>query len=130
MSLGAAIFAIWIFIPLKVKCWSSYKGTQLIVTLRFGSVLQYGSGPSSDFLSKILGVDTTTFLWKTQFYFPLSSVLLHTLIKGSIFILSAIAQVVACLLMVWPPVFHSQAGFYFYFFFNYHVYHGYRGRQI
>jgi hypothetical protein len=29
-------------------------------------VLQYGSGPSSGFLAKILGVDTPPFLWKTQ----------------------------------------------------------------
>jgi hypothetical protein len=42
-------------------------------------VLQYGSGPSSDFLAKILGVDTPLFLWKTQFYFLLSSLLLDTL---------------------------------------------------
>jgi hypothetical protein len=39
-------------------------------------VLQYGSGPSSDFLAKIFGVDTPRFLCSTQFYFPLSSLLL------------------------------------------------------
>jgi hypothetical protein len=45
--------------------------------------LQYGSGPFwpfSDFLAKILGADTPPFLWKKQFYFPLSSLLLHTLV--------------------------------------------------
>jgi hypothetical protein len=40
-------------------------------------VLQYGSGPSSDFLAKILGVVNPPFLCNTQFYFPLSSLLLH-----------------------------------------------------
>jgi hypothetical protein len=38
-------------------------------------VLQYVSGPSSDFLAKILGVDTPLFLCNTQFCFPLSSLL-------------------------------------------------------
>jgi hypothetical protein len=33
-------------------------------------VLQNGSGPSSDFLAKILGVDTPPFLWKTDFFSP------------------------------------------------------------
>jgi hypothetical protein len=51
-------------------------------------VLQYCSGLSSVFLAKILGVDTPPFLWTTQFYFPLSSLLLHILVKCSIFILS------------------------------------------
>jgi hypothetical protein len=36
-------------------------------------VLQYDSGPSSDFLARMLGVDTPLFLFKMQFYFPLSS---------------------------------------------------------
>jgi hypothetical protein len=64
-------------------------------------VLKYGSGSSSDFLAKILSVDTPPFLWKTQFYFPLSSLLLHILVKCSIFISSAPAQVLECLRMVW-----------------------------
>jgi hypothetical protein len=38
-------------------------------------VLQYGSGPSSDFLAKILGLDTSWFLCNIQFYFPLSTLL-------------------------------------------------------
>jgi hypothetical protein len=40
-------------------------------------VLQYGGGPSSDFLAKILGVDTPLFLCDTQFYIPFPSLLLH-----------------------------------------------------
>jgi hypothetical protein len=57
-------------------------------------ILQYGSGPSSDLLAKVLGADTPPFLWKTQFYFPLYSPLLHTIIKCRILTLPAIAQVV------------------------------------
>jgi hypothetical protein len=38
--------------------------------------MQYGNGPS-EFLAKILGVNTPLFLCNTQFYFPLSSLLLH-----------------------------------------------------
>jgi hypothetical protein len=38
-------------------------------------VLQYESGPSSDFLYKLLGVKTQLFLCYTQLYFPLSSLL-------------------------------------------------------
>jgi hypothetical protein len=35
-------------------------------------ILQYGSRPPSDFLAKILGVDTSQFLWNTRFYFTRS----------------------------------------------------------
>jgi hypothetical protein len=38
-------------------------------------ILQYGNR-SSDFLAKILGVNTSLFVWNTQFYFTLSSLLL------------------------------------------------------
>jgi hypothetical protein len=37
------------------------------------SVLPYGSGPSPDFLAKILGVDLQQFLSNTQLYVPVSS---------------------------------------------------------
>jgi hypothetical protein len=40
-----------------------------------------GSGPFSDLLAKILGVDTPPLLCKTQLYFPLSSLLLHKTVK-------------------------------------------------
>jgi hypothetical protein len=40
-------------------------------------VLQYGSGPSSDFLAKILPVDTLLFPCNSRFNFPLPSLLLH-----------------------------------------------------
>jgi hypothetical protein len=88
-------------------------------------VLQYGSGPFCDFLAKIFGVHTPPFLWKMQFYFPLSSLLLHTFVKCSIFILSAIAQVVVYFLTVWliHVTFSSS-------FLNYRVYHGYGGHQV
>jgi hypothetical protein len=39
--------------------------------------VQCGSGPSSDFLAKVLGVDTPLFLCNTQFYSALSSLLLR-----------------------------------------------------
>jgi hypothetical protein len=35
-------------------------------------ILQYGSRHPSDFLAKILGVDTSPFLWNTRFYFTRS----------------------------------------------------------
>jgi hypothetical protein len=35
-------------------------------------VLQYGSGPCSDFVTKVLGVDTQVFLCNTPLYFPVS----------------------------------------------------------
>jgi hypothetical protein len=35
-------------------------------------ILQYGSGPHSDLLTKILRVETQLFLCNTRFYFPLS----------------------------------------------------------
>jgi hypothetical protein len=41
------------------------------------SVLQYGTGLSSDFLIRILDVDTPVFLCNTQVYFPRSSLLVH-----------------------------------------------------
>jgi hypothetical protein len=57
-------------------------------------VLQYGSGPSSDFLAKILGVDTALFLCNTLFYFLLSSLLHHTSRKRRTLTLFAILQLV------------------------------------
>jgi hypothetical protein len=63
------------------------------------SFLQYGSGLSSDFLAKISGVDTPPFSWKT-FYFPLSSLLLHSLMRCYISVPLAIAQLAVHLLMV------------------------------
>jgi hypothetical protein len=80
-------------------------------------VLQSRSGPSSDLLAKILGVDTSMFLWKMQFYFLLSLLLVHILVNCDIIMLSAIAQVVECLLMVLKN-------------FHYHVYYGYGDHQI
>jgi hypothetical protein len=33
-------------------------------------LLQCGSGPYSDFVVKMLGVDTPLFIWNTQLHFP------------------------------------------------------------
>jgi hypothetical protein len=56
---------------------STDKGARSTETLDSAPVLQYGSGPSSVFLAKILGVNTALFLFNTQFYFPLSSLLVR-----------------------------------------------------
>jgi hypothetical protein len=53
----------------------SYKGTQSLLPSDFTLVLQYGSGPSSDFLAKILDVNTPLFLYNAQFYLSYSSLL-------------------------------------------------------
>jgi hypothetical protein len=56
--------------------YKPYMGTQLIETLQFSSssaVWQW----ALLWLVKILGVDTTLFLFNTQFYFPPSSPLVH-----------------------------------------------------
>jgi hypothetical protein len=53
------------------------RGHSQLLPSDLAPVLQYGSGPSSDFLAKILGVNTPHFFHITQFYFPLSSLLLH-----------------------------------------------------
>jgi hypothetical protein len=52
------------------------RGPGRLLTSDLALVLQYGSGTSSDFLAKILGVDTPLFLCNTKFYFSLSSLLL------------------------------------------------------
>jgi hypothetical protein len=65
-------------------------------------VLKYGSGPSSDFLAKMLGVDTPPFPWKTQFHLLLSLLLLHRLMRCCVSALPATVQLVACLLLVQP----------------------------
>jgi hypothetical protein len=41
------------------------------------------SGPSYNFLAKILGVDSPLFIFNTEFYFPLSLLLVHKSHKGS-----------------------------------------------
>jgi hypothetical protein len=79
---------------------NSFNMQQLSLTRRPGRLLpsdsapglQCGSGSSSDFRAKILGADTPPFLWKTQFYFSLSSLLLHILVKCRILISSATAR--------------------------------------
>jgi hypothetical protein len=79
----------------------THKGTQSIVTLRFGSGFTDGIGPSSGFLAKILGVDSLLFLWKTVLFSTFLTVF-HVLVKCSISISSWNMQLVACLLMVRP----------------------------
>jgi hypothetical protein len=51
------------------------KRTSRLLPSDSAPVLQCGCGPSSDFLGKILGVDTPLFLCNTQFYSPLSLLL-------------------------------------------------------
>jgi hypothetical protein len=57
-------------------------------------VLQYGSGPSPEFLAKILSVNTLLFLCNTRFYFPLFHCCFISLKEVSALMLSAIVQFV------------------------------------
>lgn len=88
-------------------CLTTFKSFRYIkkATLSSGPssapFLQYSSGTSFDFLAKIVGVHNPLFPWKTQFYFTISSLWLHILLKCSTSI-----------------------------FLNCHVCHGNRGRQI
>jgi hypothetical protein len=84
-------------------------------------ILQNGSGPHSDFLAKILGVDTLPFLCKTQFYFSFSLLFLHTLIKCHFITSLAIAQAVAFLLMVRPTRVLFQGVLFFIFLVVMHI---------
>jgi hypothetical protein len=62
-----------------------------------GPVLQYGSGPSSDFQTKILGVNTPLFLFNMPLFFSRYSLLVLNLRSGgAVFGLSAVAQLVPC----------------------------------
>jgi hypothetical protein len=65
-------------------------------------VLQCGSRSSSNFLAKLLGVDTSPFLWNTWFYFIRFSPLLRKSGIEHILLSAVVAQLVACLLMVQP----------------------------
>jgi hypothetical protein len=60
-------------------------------------ILHCRNGSSSDFLAKILEVDTPVFLCNTLFHFPLSSLLLLKSRKRREFELSSIIQLVACM---------------------------------
>jgi hypothetical protein len=53
-------------------------------------ILQYGSRPPSDFIAKILGVDTSPFLWNTRFYFTCSY--LQVYMSCSIVVLIAVLR--------------------------------------
>jgi hypothetical protein len=48
------------------------RGPGRLLSSDLAPILQYGSRPPSDFLAKILGVDTSPFLWNTRFYFTRS----------------------------------------------------------
>lgn len=63
-------------------------------------VLQYGSRPSSDFLDKILGIDTQSFLSNTQLILNFSHCYAVCLIRESVLEVSAVAHLVACLIVV------------------------------
>jgi hypothetical protein len=111
------------------KCCDFTMGPSGLLPSDLALVLQYGSGLVSNFLAKILDIGTHHFFGKHSF-FALSSLLLHTLIKGSIFISSLVAQVVACFLVVLPIHVPFPSRFLFLSFFNYHVYFGCGSCQI
>jgi hypothetical protein len=75
-SSGCMSQCLWFPLHARLGFWT-HKGTWSILPSDLALVLQYGSGPSSDFLAKILGVDTPLLLYSTQFDFPLSSQLLQ-----------------------------------------------------
>jgi hypothetical protein len=77
------------------------RGPSRLVPSEIAPVLQYGSGPSSHFLAKILGVDSLLFLCNTQFYFPLSSQLLLSPAKEAYLEFTIVAQLVAFMSTVW-----------------------------
>jgi hypothetical protein len=64
-------------------------------------VLQCDSGHSSTFLDKILVEDISLFPSKTQFYFPLPSLLLHSLVKSSAFAQLVITQFVEFIVLLY-----------------------------
>jgi hypothetical protein len=67
-------------------------GTQ---TRRSVQLLQCGTGPSSDFQAKILGVDTPVFLCNTLFYFTLFQSDVVGIVKGLCSKLSMVVKSVA-----------------------------------
>jgi hypothetical protein len=52
--------------------WSLTRGPGRLLPSDLAPILQYGNRPPSDSLAKILGVDTSPFLWNTRFYFTRS----------------------------------------------------------
>jgi hypothetical protein len=54
------------------SCGKLTRGTGRLLPSDLAPILQYSSRPPSDFLAKILGVDTSPFLWNTRFYFTRS----------------------------------------------------------
>jgi hypothetical protein len=91
-------------------------------------VLQYGSGPSSDFLAKILGVDTLWFLCNTQFYFPFSSLLPYKSSKRIVFPVCCCSSAGSLCVCLWcrTPGFSSQV----ICFFNHQVCNGCEGCKV
>jgi hypothetical protein len=63
--------------PMEPTATKLTKGPSQLLPSDSSLVLQYGSGHSSEFLAKILGVGTALFSWKTQLNFPL----LHSLVR-------------------------------------------------
>jgi hypothetical protein len=76
--------------------------------------LQYGSGPSSDFLAKILGVDTTPFPWNTGFYFAVSSLFRCCLARRYNRLLRAMLQLVLRMFAAQPTRVLVHCRFFFF----------------
>jgi hypothetical protein len=79
----------------------TYKGSGLLLNSESDLVLKYDSRPSSDFLAIIWCIDTPLFLCNTQFYFPLSLLLLHKLCEHVFVQFTVIAQSVAWMPTLW-----------------------------
>jgi hypothetical protein len=89
------------------------KGTQSIETSDLATVLQCGSGSSSDLQAKVLCVNTPVFLSNTQFHFPLSSLSVCKLHKSRCTYIvsnSSDGSILAYKAVIWG--FGSQWGFF------------------
>jgi hypothetical protein len=82
-----------------MQLWT-HSGMGSTVIIWFSSVFAAQYWTLTDFLAKILGVDTLQFLHNTQFYFTLSSPLLVSPLKGLFLQFSVVAQLVAWIPMV------------------------------
>jgi hypothetical protein len=78
------------------------RGNDWLIPSDWAPVLQHGSGPSCDFLAKLLSTDTAPFSWRTQFYFLLSSLLLHSLGKCNVSFVTSDSSVGNAIFMAQP----------------------------
>jgi hypothetical protein len=63
---------IYLLLSLSVIVTTLTRGPGRLLPSDLAPILQYGSRPPYDSLAKILGVDTSPFLWNTRFYFARS----------------------------------------------------------